>query len=235
MEKYIAATGGRERYEAVHTMELKAEVSGELNPNLIVSTMPVRANQTGVLETYSAAPNRHVSITEYAGRRGVDASGCDGQRAWYAVGGLGLRQETKGKLFESMCVPMFDFPLHWRERFKKAEFRGAKRVSGREMLVVRLSYAEDNYVDNYFDAQSYFLLQQVRVHKISGAILRITASYSDFRMVDGGLIFPFHTVQESDQIPARSATPTHRASSNVLSIKLNVPIDPAIFKAPIQH
>jgi hypothetical protein len=235
IEKHIAATGGRERYEAVQTMVMKAEVSGYLNPSMIVSTMPVRVNQTGVVETYSAAPNRRVSITEYAGRRGVDEIGCDGKRAWYAVEGIGFRQETKGKVFESLCAPMFDFALNWRQRSKKVEMRGSKHVSGREMLVIRLWQAEDDYVDNYFDTQSYFLLRQEHAHRISSATFRVTSSYSDFRMVEGGLIFPFHTVQEFDQTPEWSATTTHSSSSNVLSIKVNVPIDPAIFKAPSQH
>ncbi len=234
LEKHIEATGGRERYAAVKTMMVKSEVTGDLNPTLLLSTMPVRINQTGVTESYSAAPNRRLTVTEYAGRREIDASGCDGEHAWYAVNGVGVRQETKGALFESFCAPLFEFPLNWQKTATRVETRGTKDVKGRKMVVVRFWHG-GNYTDDFFDAQSYFLLQEQNVHKTSFATVKVIRTYSDFRTIEGGLIFPFRLDQEFDVTPASTAVPMRSASRKVLVIKVNIPLDPAIFQAPTQH
>ena len=117
-------------------------------------------------------------------------------------------------------------------------------MSGREMLVVRFWHAEDDYIDACFDRQSYFLLRQEHFRYIRSRTFTVTSSYSDFRMVDGGLIFPFQTEQESDFrlldgdliFPFNTERdPEYRRTSKVMSIKLNVRIDPAVFKMPTEH
>src|SRR5581483_6227249 len=197
LENHIRATGGRERYEAVQTMYEKLELSGDLNESLIWSNMPVRVNQNAVTESYFAAPNRRVSITTYLGGRAAGASGCDGKRAWYSEPGVGFNEATKGSVYDRLCAPLFEFPLHWRDRVKKAEVRATKKVSGREMLVVRLFRTDDDYGDYCFDPQSYFLLRVEAFHRFAGRQMKLTTSYSDFSTV-GGLIFPFSISQEAD-------------------------------------
>jgi len=165
IDKYIAATGGRERYLAVKSEVVKAQVS-MVDQNLKFS-----------LVSYGAG-NRHYSVSDIPSIGKLE-TGDDGVTGWEksTVEGAKLRPHSDAPEF---TAPEPVEVLAWSDGALGMETVSQDQVNGTACYVVRIGAKSPNAPTACFDVKTGLLLRTA-----AGSSQRV---YSDYRSVDGLMV-----------------------------------------------
>jgi len=115
-------------------------------------------------------------------------------------------------------------PLNWKSNYKKVEFKGTGKVEGEEVYIVRFEPEKGTSFVEYYSTKNFLLLKREGTipSSTSQQTLPYSITFSDYRDVDG-VKLPFKTVNNSIS--------NGNIVTVIRSVKHNVPVDDAIFKA----
>lgn len=217
--KYLDAMGGSEKLAAI----VSSSEKGVINSNIAGRTLgPTRWR----FESYYKAPNLR-ALTTFNENGVGQMQGCTGKIAWYrSASGESEEYEPKPGA-EYTCHAGVDLlPLLSGLQGLKVELKGKKKIDGRAAWEVKVTHSENSSATTYyFDAENYLLLRSRTLFSQSRYSALSDESYSDYREV-GGIKFPFKRITQGE----RSKTTT-----TIEEVRINIPIDDAIFVEPDAH
>ncbi len=209
IEKSIAAIGGR-------------EALGKLSSTYAKGTMDFPASEMhGTIERYSKAPNKQLTVTVLEGV-GESRQGFDGQVAWSQDTSGAVTELTGPALDDLKRRAAFTALLDWRRHYPKAELAGKKILEGRETYMVRLTDTAGAVTTHWYDAGTYLLVRETRIHATQDGDMLITAEFSDYREING-VKAPFRI---------RQVMPIGEIVFTMTELKNNIPIEDAVFARP---
>lgn len=210
LDKYITAVGGREAMEKVTSR---------------VSTGTVEIpdmGATGTISISEKAPNKSLAVIEIGGM-GQIREGSDGVGAWEeAPGGGAVRDKSGAELADALRGSTFNSELKLKTLYKTVVVSGKEAIDGKDAYVVVCTPAEGSPNKLYFDAASGLMVRQSSSRETPQGPMDVDVMVGDYRTV-GGVKLPF---------TVRQVTSMFTVVIKLSEIKLNVPLDDALFKRP---
>ena len=210
LDKYVAAVGGRARFEKLKTRVVKGvfvDWDGTSFP----------------LEVQQASPSKLLISFNVPGR-GTVAQGFDGTKGWSRSFNGQTRALSGTELSVLKRNAEFNREIRLKELYPSMRVEGKERVNEREAYVVSAQTAQGDTERLYFDAQSGLLLRRyLETPTILGPNPEQT-DYEDYREVDG-VKLPF--------VVRISYLDTHISSTRKYTeIKHNTPLPETQFNPP---
>jgi hypothetical protein len=208
--------GGRAAIEAVKAIEVDLHI---VDPGFEVDG------------TYRAMRPGKMRINVQAGGKHVFTEAFDGEHGWQWKG-EGNPETASAKataaLFHGVEYPGKLFGLHeLKQRGHQLELLGREKIEGLNYYVLRLVLSDGYTTTLYVDPQTWLITRQRDVRPLHVDVdptpTTIELRNSDFREI-AGVKFPFATTDTDLK------TGKVLESTTVKSIKLNPPVDPAIFE-----
>jgi outer membrane lipoprotein-sorting protein len=208
LEKYITAIGGRDAMEKVTS---RVSTGTFEIPDMGAS---------GTITISEKAPNKSLAVIELGGM-GTMREGSDGVAAWEDQGG-NIHDKAGAELADALRSSTFNSELKFKSLYKTVVVTGKEAIEGRDTYVVLATPAEGAPNKLYFDASSGLMVKQSSTRDTAQGPMDVDVTISDYRAV-GGVKLPF---------TVRQATAMFTVVIKLSDIKVNVPIDDAIFKRP---
>lgn len=210
IEKYIEATGGRAAIEKLQTQVLTGTIE------------IVGKNVTGVATVYRAAPNKALSIVEFAGL-GKMEEGTDGVVAWSRSAMAGPRLKEGGEKAFTIRGANFHGDLNWRDLYQAEENVAVETAEGRSCYKIVLAPKDAGEpIVRYYDRESGLLVKILMTMKSPQGEVTIESLPSDYRRV-GELLIPHKILQ---RVMGNEIVTTFTRVEN------NAEIDPERFALP---
>jgi hypothetical protein len=192
MSKVIAAAGGeanlRKHTSMVTTATLDIENQGVMGEATISAKAP---NLSATDLTLMALGKKIGSMREYFdGARGA-------QEMSFAPA-----QIKSGKSLEAARIEAdFYGLLNWKKLFKDVSIKRMSKVGAEEVYVVVKTPEQADPITDYISAKSFLLLKRETIDSRSTSMVEqpATATYSDYRMVDGRMI-PFRIAHNTESL-----------------------------------
>lgn len=207
IDKYVAALGGADAVQKVHSRVEKG-------------TVTAFGGRQFPIEVYAKAPNQRVSFMHFP--MGESVTLYDGQAGWLSFPGRPTRPMTGGDLDAAKLTADFYFPVRIKELFTQFRPAPPEKIAVNEMYVVRAINPGQPPVKLYFDEQSGLLVRMVHYTDTALGLIPEQTDFADYRDADGV------------KIPYRwsIARPGNRFSIQIDSVQQNVPIEEAKFTKP---
>jgi outer membrane lipoprotein-sorting protein len=173
------------------------------------------------MEFYAKAPNKRLIVMKIEGM-GEILQGFDGTSAWAVTPG-GPMEITGDQLEETRRDSTFNAELKWKELYPTAEVKGKEKVGERDTYVIELTPKDGKVVKRFYDTQTFLLVRAIMNRTTPQGPVDITADFSDYREVGGGVKAPF-SLKQSMAMGDIVMTFTE--------MKNNVEIDDAKFSKP---
>jgi hypothetical protein len=182
IEKYLAATGGKEAYEKCRNRVAKGTME--------LAGLGVKGN----LVVYAAAPSKTYVEVELPGVGKIE-EGCDGTVAWSNNPATGPRLKEGGEKTSALRQADFDGDVNWRKHYKKADCVGEGEVDGKPCYKLQMTTSDDQVKTHYYDKSNYLLLKSTGTETTPNGNLTVENLLSDYKKVDG-LLIPCKTRQK---------------------------------------
>lgn len=204
VEKYLGALGGRQKLDAVSTMD--QTYSLDMMGMSITSRV---VQDAGKFYMNMSAPGMNLMKQVYDGEKGI-------------VEQMGQQVPMEGADLESMKEQSIMFPerLYSSEGYL-TEVKGLEDINGKACYKLVVSKPSGTKSTEYYDKVTFLKVKEVQTSGDQGEASTTTMEYEDYKMVDG--INVPHTVTISGPMP----TPIVMKAT---SIKVNNSIDPSLFK-----
>ena len=217
LSRYVEAIGA-ERLSAVNTFMETGDLDGNVTNFWQGYRSPAQAQkrQHATFDTYFKRPNFRFSSSLTDNNQVIAFHGCDGKVAWYIDSSF-KRTEFKPKPdSKGDCEEGFQAPyLRLRQPDTKMRLVKKKEVEGRMAWEIKVNVSKSPFTQTYyFDAETFLLLRLEHGES--------SVSFSDYRDV-GGIKLPFTAIQEFTN---------SKLITTVREVKINAPIDDAIFVEP---
>ena len=188
---------------------------------------------TGTLERHGTkvpfirtqkVPNRLLFETRFP-KPGSLIQGFDGSMAWIQHPLQGVRR-LEGKQHAALADEAWLHPvLHLRDQYPVRLFLGERIVKGRKLIAISMARKKLDRPEVWFFAETTTLLARVE-RKVDGGVhgeIPVIIVFEDYRKVNGVMIpFTVHT-----------KLPTSDTVLHIDTVEQNLPLDDAIFKAPL--
>ncbi|HZV71805.1 MAG TPA: insulinase family protein [Saprospiraceae bacterium] len=204
VDKYIMATGGR--------MKLDAVTSLDQNYSMELMGMSINAH------IVQSAGKFHMSLT---------SSGMNLMKQVYD-GEKGLMEQqgqsapVEGADLESMKEEAVLFPERfYAEKGYTVELKGLEDVNGKPAYKLSVTNPKGSKSTEYYDKESFLKVKEVQTDEMQGQTMTTTKEYSDYQTVDG-ITVPY-TVSISGPMPVPMVM-------KAVTIKVNSNVDPSLFK-----
>jgi outer membrane lipoprotein-sorting protein len=215
IERNTKAMGGRAAIEAIHSIEVDLHIS---DPGSEVDG------------TYYAARPGKMRIDVFVAGKHVFTEAFDGQRGWEWNG---KESKTASPLASAALAHGVELPGHLfglhelRQRGHKVELAGREKIDGVDFYTVRLVLRDGYTTTLYVDPQSWLISRRRDFRPLHVDLdptpTTIEQRSSDFRRISG-VLFAF-AGSETDLKTGKVLE-----TSQIKSIKINPPIDPAFFE-----
>lgn len=213
LDKYNAAIGGAAQVAKFTSFVAKGIYEGF---DTLHEKVPV--------DIFANAPNQLTTIVHT--QHGDSVATYDGNRGWIAAADKLMRvlPLLGGDLQGAKMDASLRFPARLKQDFKWRTGFPLVSIDDHPVQVIQDAAGGDLGTKLYFDAQSGFLLRQVRYTQTAVGVIPAQVDYSDYRNVPGTAVkMPFHWV----------VTWTDDQQTIALSdVQPNVRIDPAKFATP---
>jgi hypothetical protein len=214
IDKHLAAMGGKENIAKLKTLKITSNI--EVAPNM-------------------KAPMTMIIVNNKAFRMDLQMQGMTMTQAVYGDSGWAIIPWSGKKEAERMnseeiqdSKDQMDIAgalYNYKEKGHKVELLGKEDMEGTEVYKLKLTKKNGNIEYDYLDADSYLTLKETTTHKYKDKEVTGDVIYSDYRKVDGGIMFPFGIEQ-------REAGSSQGQPLNADKVEINVPVDESIFKMP---
>ncbi len=205
LDKYVAASGGREAMEKITTRVMKG--------TLDVATY----NLSGTFEQVSKAPNQQITTSEIPSY-GTVIQCFDGKAGWASDPERGIHDLAGLELARQKRHADLHGPLHVKEKYKRLTVTGKGKAGDRDVYILEGEPAEGSAEKLYFDIQSGLMVR----FEMEAEDSPLALTLEDYKDVDGVQV-PFTIRQES---PGLSVV------IKAQDVKQNVPVDDAKFAKP---
>lgn len=208
LDRYVQAIGGARAIDKITSRRRKGSVQlGALN---------------GTFELYEAAPNKSLLIGSLPAPMGAIHQAFDGTIGW-VKNQNGVFTTSGEALAQARREANFHLDTKLKEQYRTMRVSGRERIANREFYVIDGTRPDGQTERLFFDVQTGLLTRRSwETPTYFGSLLN-AIDYDDYRKV-GSVRLPF-TIRRS------------RAGMTFLQtitdLKLNVPIDDAIFKKPL--
>jgi hypothetical protein len=209
LEKHITAIGGRAAMEKVTSRVSKGTVE------------IADAGMSGTITVSEKAPNKSLAMFDIGGMGSV-REGTDGTVAWSDNPQTGLVEKTGAELADALRGAIFNSELKLKTMYKTVETAGKEMINGHEAYAIVATPAEGATVKMFFDVVSGLMVKQSSTRESPQGPLDVDVLMDDYRAVDG--------VKQPFTI--RQVTSMFTIVVKMNEIKLNVPLDDAMFKKP---
>jgi hypothetical protein len=209
---YIAARGGRARWDAIRTVRLTGKVSGGGLRGLPITVERKRPDKSRrVLDD-----PRGRLITAFDGRTAWQLGGPDG--------GTGARPLPEAALPQIRRSTDFDGPLiDYKAKGSQVDLLGKENVGEAEAYRLRIRFKEGDETFLDFATKTHLLIRSVAVVPTPAGTQEVEVSYRDYEKA-GGVLWPHTEVS--------TAQPGFTQTFSWDRIEPNVPLDDGIFKMP---
>ncbi|HVT17174.1 MAG TPA: hypothetical protein VHQ90_13465 [Thermoanaerobaculia bacterium] len=209
---YIAARGGRARWDAIRTVRLTGKVSGGGLRELPITVEKKRPDK---------------SRRELDDPKGRLITAFDGRTAWQLGGpdgGTRVRPLPEAAVRQVRRSTDFDGPLvDYKAKGSQVDFLGRERVGDAEAYRLRIRFKEGDEAFFDFDTKTHLLIRSVAVVPTPAGTQEVEVSYRDYKKA-GGVLWPHTEVS--------AAQPSFTQTFSWDKIEPNVPLDDRIFKMP---
>jgi hypothetical protein len=211
LDKYIVAVGGRAALEKVTTVTGRGTIE--------IAAVGI----SGTVQVFQKAPNSFATTVDLSGV-GETREGFDGTTAWESNQQTGLREKTGPELVEARANAAFPRELKLATIYPTMTLKGRESIAGRDAYLIEGLPAEGPPARMYFDVESGLLVRQIISRITQQGPLEVDAAFSDFRVVDG-VKRPFSI---------RQTTELFTVVLQLTDVKLNLPIEDAVFRKPVR-
>ena len=217
INKHFDATGGREKWSRVSAIKFSGNLV--LGPGMLapVTQMLVLKPFKGALTEFSwqgmtskraMRADSGWSYNPFSGKRDADPLSPNDIRSEK------LASDPQGLL------------LNYKERGYTVEYLGTDDMDGTDVFKIRLTTKEGDMVYYYIDAQTYYILKEIRRVKLKDKEEKQYITFSDFKKTDFGIVVPF-SLQQVDENGSEQGGPI-----NFTKVEVNGVLDPASFDKP---
>ncbi|MDB6093673.1 MAG: hypothetical protein JWM32_1235 [Verrucomicrobia bacterium] len=208
LAKHLDAIGGIEPLARISTRVITASVE--------VTTSGIKLHTT----ITQKRPNLIVSEQDMPGM-GRSSQGFDGRTGWSSSDMQGYRTLADAELQSLVSNSDVRVDAQLRERCPMRTLLGERDVNGRPAYAIKLASLQGVAGTYFFDKENGRLVRIESVFNVGPqSNLRAALDFSDFRNVEG-VIMPFVTTMTN---------PAMRTVTTLESVKVNVPVDDAIFR-----
>ena len=217
VNKYIAATGGADKWSKVVSMKFTGVY--QMGPGMqapltqVLVAKPYHGSYNdfswqGMTSKTAIRADSGWSYNPFGGKRETDPVSPDDVRSDK------LGSDPQGLLF------------NYKQKGYNVEYLGTDDMDGTDVLKLRLTAANGDMVYYYLDAETYYMLKEVQRVKLKDKEQKSYFVYSDFRKTDYGLVIPF-CQQRVDENGNEQGGPV-----NFSKIEVNATVDGKIFDKP---
>lgn len=204
IDKYLMALGGREKLDAVTTMD--QTYSMEMMGMAITSRV---VQDAGKFYMNMSAPGMNIMKQVFDGQKGVAEQ-------------MGNQVPVEGEQLESMKEQTVLFPeRQYGQEGYTMEVKGLEDVNGKSCYKLLVTKPSGSKSTEYYDKVTHLKIKEVQVAEVEGQANTTTFEYSDYKTVDG--INVPHTMTLIGPMP----TPIVMKAT---AVKINAPVDPSLFK-----
>jgi len=213
--KYIQASGGMERMQAIQTLRRTGKYSGGGGFEAVIVQENKRPNS--VRDEFQI--QGMVGINAYDGKDGWKIEPWQGKRDPEALG----EEEMHGILDEAD----FDGPLvNYKAKGNQVEYQGVEQIEGSDAYKLKVTRPNGDVSLFYLDTEYYVPIRIDTQRMIRGAPQEFETSLGDYKQVNG-VFMPF-----SSESGAKGSSSTDRGKITYDRIEANVPLDDGRFKRP---
>lgn len=213
--KYIQASGGMERLQAIQTLRRTGRYSGGGGFEAVIVQENKRPNR--VRDEFQI--QGMVGISAYDGRDGWKIEPWNGKRDPESLG----EDEMHGILDDAD----FDGPLvNYQAKGNHVEYQGVEQIEGSDAYKLKVTRANGDVSFFYLDTEYYLPIRIDTQRMIRGAPQESETSLGDYKQVNG-VYMPF-----SSESGPKGSSSTDRGKITFDKIEANVPLDDARFKRP---
>lgn len=214
LDNYEHAIGGRRAWSGVTSRVIKGAVELQLP----------EGQTKGTFESYEAQqPGRICSLMKF-GNGAEAAGGFDGEVGWARNSQTGLRRLTGEELVDVKRGAQMPEEINFQTFFTQFDLKGRVKVNGREAYAIVGSSPDGSPWTMYFDAKTWLRTRLDWTHKIAQGSESMQVYYDDYRELENFKIKCPSRIKETSL--------GYTIVQWVDSIQINVPIDPAVLKAP---
>jgi hypothetical protein len=213
--KYIQASGGMERIQALQTLRRSGKFTGGGGFEAVVVQENKRPNR--VREEFSI--QGMTGINAYDGTNGWKIEPWQGKRDPESLG----EEEMHGILDDAD----FDGPLvNYQAKGNRVEYQGLEQVEGSDAYKLKVTRPNGDVSFYYLDTEYYVPIRIDTQRMIRGAPQEFETSLGDYKQVNG-VYLPF-----SSESGPKGSSSTDRGKITYDKIEANVPLDDARFTRP---
>ena len=219
LDKYFLAIGGRKRIEKLETLTMRG--TREMRNGADVPS-------TEQLEVLRKAPNKLLMNFSTSGNSSSQAfNGTTGWRKFNGRVNAIVGPDLVGAKRDADFLKDFKF----KEQYPRLVIIGREKIAGREAFVIEATFAETHPARTmfgiaseklYFDVLSGLLIRRYMEYQTPLGVLPEATDYLDYRKKDG-MMFPFII---------RLSRPPLVVTQKLFEIRINAPVDDAIFEIP---
>lgn len=215
VERHLAALGGHENVEAVHSVSQHLEYR---EGNFVIPDAFI-ARMRPYYKTIGDPKDKNVDINE-----GYDGSAWE----YYRDPGVVIRTVGAAAAAARHGTEIIDSLVDYESEGTRIELSGSETFAGKPAYKLHVTLADGFEKDVFVDRESFLILGDRRSAKIHafGEAVRSENHFSDYRQVNG-VLFPYR-VEEVE-----IATGKELNSSTVRSMVANQPFDRSFFSPPV--
>lgn len=208
--KHIAALGGKEKL---------AQVTSVYTEN----TMEVMGNEAA-LKTTLLVGKGYRNESDFNGQQIVNVITDKGGWAVNPFGGSPEPTAIPDEMYRSGKDQIFIAPLlDYAARGGKVELLGKEKLGATEAFKIKYTNKDNAETTFYIDPTTYFVTRALRKGNAMGQDITITTDYSDYKLTDNGVYFPYTTNLDMGQFALKM---------NTKKVEVNKSVDASIFDMP---
>jgi hypothetical protein len=207
--KHIEAIGGKELLSKINSLRLE-------------NTMEVMGNQAPSTTTVLVGKGFR-NESEFNGQKVVQVYTDKGGWAINPFAGSEDPQAMPEEQYKAGKDQIYIDPfLDYVSRGSKAELLGQEKVGDINAYKIKFTNKDSASTTFYFDPSTFYILKSVRQAEMMGQQMDLTATYSDYKKTDYGLVTPQSIlINIGDQFSM---------TSKLQKIEVNTPVDASIFE-----
>jgi len=205
INKHITAIGGAENWKKINSMVMDASIKAQ-GAEIKVTRTQIH-NKAMRMDIAVAGMNGYQILTQTAG--------------W---GYMPFAGQTKAEPMtaDDVKTSQDELSLHdefitYKEMGKKAEYLGKDDLDGTECLKVKLTDKDGQETTFWIDPATFYTIKQVQKVKANGKEVESVSTYSNYKKIDEGIVYPFSIGGDNGDI-------------EITKLTINSTIDESLFK-----
>jgi hypothetical protein len=205
ISKHIAAIGGAENWKKINSMVMDASIKAQ--------GAEIKVTRT--------------QIHNKAMRMDISLAGMNGYQILTKTEGWGYMPfagQTKAEPMtaDDIKTSQDELSIHdefvtYKEMGKTAEYLGKDDLDGTECHKVKLTDKDGQETTFWIDPATYYTLKQVQKVKANGKEVESVSTYSNYKKIDEGIVYPFSIGGDNGDI-------------EITKLTINSKIDESLFK-----